>query len=97
MINRVRTRFTKWYVKKGYTFDYDFSDTPIIGDDIFRTPCGVPRAIWKCPLWVRPFLFLFSPSTYSVEAWGKAIVEGMIAGMKNAGIDIDTIDNVSRP
>lgn len=80
----IKKRFTKWYVKKGYTFGYDFSKCETIGgDDIFPPmPLTQPVVVWGCPWWVKPFLFLFSPSVYVAEDWGKQFVNGFIAGMQ---------------
>ena len=44
----IKKRFTKWYVKKGYRFGYDYSNV----------------AVWNCPWWVKPLLIFFSPSVY---------------------------------
>lgn len=56
-MNKIRKRFTKWYVSKGYIFGYS-------GIDPFE-------ARWACPFWVRPLLFLFSPSCYCYEVYTK--------------------------
>lgn len=77
-----RTKFTKWYVRKGYKFGYDFTGIPIYSDGFMKTPVGVPKAIWSCPWWVKPFLFLFSPSVYAAEGWGKQISDGFMDGLK---------------
>ncbi len=81
---KLKKRFTKWYVKKGYTFGYDFSECEMVGgDDIFPPmPKTAPAAVWNCPWWVKPFLFLFSPSVYAVEAWGKQFIDGFMAGLQ---------------
>lgn len=81
-MNKIRRKFTLWYIKKGYTFGYDFTDVPIYDDGIFKTPCGVPKAIWNCPRWIKPFLVFFSPSVYEMETTGKAIIEGFMAGLE---------------
>ena len=80
----IKKRFTKWYVKKGYTFGYDFSKCETIGgDDIFPPmPLTQPVVVWGCPWWVKPFLLLFSPSVYVAEDWEKQFVNGFIAGMQ---------------
>lgn len=44
----MRERFTRWYYKQGYTFGVE--------NDL------KPR--FKCPWYIRPLLFLFSPSVY---------------------------------
>jgi hypothetical protein len=53
-----RTKFTKWYYRKGYTIRYD--------------PCDyadfVGRVVYDCPGWVRPLCeYFFSPSVYYRE------------------------------
>ena len=65
-MDKIKRAFTKWYIRKGYTFGHEFT-------------CPW-RAYWKCPCWVRPLLFLFSPSEYALEAWGKSFVEGFERG-----------------
>jgi hypothetical protein len=54
----LRTRFTKWYVRKGYRMIYKFCDC-----------CdGVAELIFICPWWVRLFVeWFFSPVTYYRE------------------------------
>ena len=78
----IKKRFTKWYVKNGYKFGYDFTDVPVYDDGFMKTPAGVPKAVWHCPWFVKPFLFLFSPSVYAIYAWEKQISDGFVAGMK---------------
>ena len=78
----IKRRFTKWYVNKGYKFGYDFTDVPVYDDGIIKIPTGVPKAVWNCPWWVKPLLFLFSPSVYAAEDWGKQLVDGFMAGMQ---------------
>ena len=78
----IKKRFTKWYVKKGYKFGYDFTDVPVYDDGFMKTPAGVPKAVWHCPWFVKPFLFLFSPSVYAIYDWGKQISDGFMAGLK---------------
>ena len=57
-MNDFRTRFTKWYYRKGYRMIYK--------------PCnyadGVAELIFCCPWWVRLLVgFFFSPSVYYNE------------------------------
>jgi hypothetical protein len=78
----IKRRFTKWYVKKGYKFGYDFADVPVYNDGFMKTPAGIPKAVWTCPWCVKLFLFLFSPSVYATEDLGKQLVDGFIAGMQ---------------
>lgn len=91
IIKNIKKRFTKWYIKKGYTFDYiDYaiSRSDLIGgDDIFPPlPQSIPKAIFICPWYIRPLLVFFSPSVYVNETLGNIIVscviKGMIKGMK---------------
>ena len=86
----IKKRFTKWYVKKGYTFGYDFSKCETIGgDEIFPPmPLTQPVVVWGCPWWVKPFRIFFSPSIYTAETLGKAAMEGFAAGLK-AGEDLE--------
>lgn len=78
----IRTKFTKWYVREGYKFGYYFTDVPVYDDGFMKIPAGVPKAVWHCPWFVKPFLFLFSPSVYAAEDWGKQISDGFMAGLK---------------
>lgn len=56
MIN-LRTKFTKWYYRKGYHLVWTAS---------YAKDSGV--MIFTCPLWVRPLVyFFFSPSVYYGE------------------------------
>lgn len=58
MMNKIKQKFTSWYVKRGYRFGYE----------------GFPlKAYYKCPAWVRPLLFLFSPSVYFQKEAEKII------------------------
>ena len=88
IIKNINKRFTKWYVKKGFTFDYAISESDLIGgDDIYPPlPQSIPKAIFICPWYIRPLLVFFSPSVYVRETLGKIIVpcviKGMIEGMK---------------
>lgn len=48
-----RTKFTKWYYKRGYKIDY--AD-------------GIGRIVYICPWWVKPLTaYFFSPYVYVVE------------------------------
>lgn len=78
----IKRRFTKWYVKKGYQFGYDFTGVPVYGDGFMKTPAGIPKSVWNCPWWVKPFLILFSPSVYAAEDWGEQIAEAFMEGMQ---------------
>ena len=84
-MNKLKHRFTQWYIRKGYTFGYDYTGVPAIDDEYIKHPSKIPKAIWRCPFLVRPLLAMFSPSIYAAEAWGKVIVEGLIKGMSDAG------------
>ena len=68
-MNKLKERFTKWYVNKGYLFGYDFTDNPT-------------ESSFVCPIWVRPFLIFFSPSVYLNETYGKIVRDGMREGIK---------------
>lgn len=84
---KIRKKFTKWYVKKGYKFGYDFTDVPVYDNGFMKTPAGMPKAVWHCPWWVKPFLFLFSPSTYVMQTTAKQISDGFMAGFMN-GVEV---------
>lgn len=85
MINWIRRKlggpFTRWYVKRGYTFTYDFEECSIHSDGIFNTPLGIPKAVWTCPWWVKPFLIFFSPSVYCMEKFTKIVISGFEDGL----------------
>lgn len=69
-MKKLRKKFTKWYVKKGYTFGYtDFSPSSVV---------------WNCPWYVKPFLFLFSPSVYCVEITTNYIYKGFMDGLQSS-------------
>lgn len=76
-MNKIKERFTKWYVNKGYLFGYDFTDNPT-------------ESSFVCPIWVRPFLIFFSPSVYLNETYGKIVRDGICEGIK-AGEEAITI------
>lgn len=76
-MNKIKERFTKWYVNKGYLFGYDFTDNPT-------------ESSFVCPIWVRPFLIFFSPSVYLNETYGKIVRDGIREGIK-AGEEAITI------
>ena len=73
----LRKKFTLWYIRRGYTFDYIFDQKSPEDDRV-----TIARAEWVCPWWVRPLLIFFSPSVYSNEAWGKQFVEGLRKALK---------------
>lgn len=52
----INKRFTRWYIKKGYTFGYKFVETG-------KYELGM-ESYFKCPIWVRPLCIFFSPSIY---------------------------------
>lgn len=68
-MNKLKKRFTKWYVNKGYLFGYDFTVNPT-------------ESSFVCPIWVRPFLIFFSPSIYLNETYGKIMRDGFREGIK---------------
>ena len=78
----IKKRFTKWYVKKGYKFGYDFTDVPVYDDGFMKTPAGVPKSVWHCPWWVKPLLIFFSPSVYFMS-YGNMFMDGFLDGLKN--------------
>lgn len=90
---KLKRRFTKWYIKKGYTFGYDFQETDVYTDGTFTTLSNMPPVRFNCPWWVMPFLILFSPSIYYAETVGKKIAEGFAAGLKKGGNDNERTRN----
>ena len=65
----LRKRFTLWYIRKGYRFGYD-------GGNL------APVAVWYCPWYIKPLLFLFSPSIYfHIENVGKSFLDGFLDGI----------------
>lgn len=77
----IKKKFTKWYVKRGYRFGYDFTDCEIAGDDFFKMPIGIPNAYWICPNWIKPLLILFSPSVYTMLTFGEDFAKGFQEGI----------------
>ena len=69
---KLRKQFTLWYIKKGYRFGYD-------GGNLY------PVAVWYCPWYVKPLLFLFSPSIYFYfENVGKLFLDGFLDGVSRS-------------
>lgn len=68
--DKLKRRFTLWYIKRGYGFGYD-------------TSSRVPKAWFRCPIWVRPLLVLFSPGVYC-DRYGKIMLEGFLEGLRGA-------------
>lgn len=58
-MNKLRRKFTEWYVQRGYTFIYIRKGDCLMDLD----------GIWVCPFWVKPLLVLFSPSVYFRSAY----------------------------
>lgn len=79
--NKISARFTRWYIKRGYTFWYDFENCSIYSDGIFNTPLGTPNAVFNCPWWVKPLLIFFSPSVYTIDKVGKTVIAGILDGL----------------
>lgn len=80
-MNKIKQRFTKWYVNKGYLFEYDFTVNPT-------------ESSFVCPIWVRPFLIFFSPSVYLNETYGKIIHDGIREGIKAGEEAIAIVDEI---
>jgi hypothetical protein len=83
-MNKIKRLFTLWYIKRGYTFHYDFTNTVVFDADYFTHPVEVeiPKAVWTCPRWVRPLLIFFSPSIYYIKTDGEALVKGFLDGLQ---------------
>ena len=74
-IEKIRERFTKWYIKHGYTFGYDFTDVPMYDDGVLRIPLYPPEGVFNCPFWIKPLLIFFSPSVYFHEVYVRVMCE----------------------
>lgn len=70
VMEKLRQRFTEWYFRHGWTFEYTLGGKPT----------------WNCPFYVKPLLVLFSPSVYFMrvssgfargfeEAFAEALAE----------------------
>ena len=71
----MKKRFTKWYIEKGYTFDYKFVKTG-------EHELGM-EPYFNCPWWVKPLCVFFSPSIYVREVTLKGFGEtfsGLLKG-----------------
>ena len=65
-MNDARSKFTKWYYRKGYRMNYRPNDTEMI---------------FSCPLLIRPVVyFFFSPCAYYREQ-GYDFAEGFLSGL----------------
>lgn len=83
-MQELKKRFTIWYIKKGYTFDY------VLHRIDFNEPFyQKPIAIFDCPWYVKPLLCFFSPSVYFIEKHGKAIVRWFEKGINDAMEEYD--------
>lgn len=78
-MNKLKERFTKWYVNKGYLFEYDFTIDPT-------------ESSFVCPIWVRPFLIFFSPSVYLNETYGKIMRDSFREGIKTGEEAVAIVD-----
>ena len=87
MMERLKRKFTNWYIKKGYLFGYDYSQC----EDIDGIPFGDLKTYVRCPIWVRWLaVYLFSPSMYmyeKVNLLSQAFCEGFESGW-TIGIDL---------
>lgn len=79
MFKKLKECFTKWYIKRGYLFEYDFTITPL-------------ETRFVCPIWVRPFLIFFSPSIYFNEFYSKIMYDGLREGIKLGEEALATVD-----
>ena len=39
--------FTLWYIKRGYTFGYDFTETFVYTDGVLKSPLGLPKSVFR--------------------------------------------------
>lgn len=74
----LKRKFTYWYIKKVYTFEYD-SDY---------------NAVWNCPWWVKPLLIFFSPSIYILRKCGDIFCESFRKGLQEATESMEFMTNV---
>lgn len=70
-MNRIKKKFTQWYVRKGYRISLKFPDLVIHFD---------------CPILIRPLLFLFSPSVYHNEQ-GRVFADALKKGIESGIAD----------
>lgn len=69
MIESIRRKFTEWYVEKGYKFGYNLPEIKIIEKYPFLLRTKAQSTYFDCPVWVKPILFLFSPSIYFMRKY----------------------------
>lgn len=80
----IKSRFTKWYIKKGYRFTYayagcDFTTEELSMKFLENNPNPL-KGVFSCPWWVRPLLCFFSPSVYGTQMLYKQIQEALKKG-----------------
>ena len=81
-MKRIRERFTKWYIKRGYKFGY--GACKVYTDGVLVTPMEMPKSYFICSWYVKPLLIFFSPSVYFREAIGRVFVENFKRGLEEA-------------
>lgn len=84
MISNINERFTKWYIKRGYRFGYDFDGVQVVEYGPLKIPLDIPESQFTCPWWVKPLLIFFSPSVYCVETTGRWFNEGFVRGLNDS-------------
>lgn len=72
----IRQRFTKWYVKHGYSYYNDFE---VIEDPSVRYPYKIGKPHYDCPWWVKPLLIFFSPSVYFAEIFEISVINRLLS------------------
>lgn len=80
MINKLKNRFTKWYVEHGYQFKYDMKTDSV-------------KAMCECPIWVKPLLIFFSPSVYMIQITEKNIAKNL---SKYGSVDSDDSEKLAK-
>ena len=65
-MHKLRRKFTKWYYRKGYKATYLYT---------------TDNYVFSCPWYVKPLLFLFSPSIYNREI-GEELTRGFWKGIE---------------
>lgn len=69
----INRKFTYWYIKRGYTFEY----------------INYYEPVWHCPWWVKPLLIFFSPSIYMYRKCGEIFCENFRRSLKEATVSLN--------
>lgn len=81
MTYKLRKKFTKWYVKRGYSIATYYNGR------------GSFSYAPKCPWWVKPFAkYLLSPGVFHYEhakQCAASLSKGFLKGLRSAGVTVD--------